>query len=186
MASSKTSRVDKNTGKQKKKSGKARPTISLDTTLRERKQLIELCSQIGALIIGQRHDRMNQAVEILQKQSSALLLTQHLEVWLPRFEEHYKALEKVVGKDLKLDGGNLVNDLRKKITDAGYSTVRDFLIKRVLPTVSYHGLLLFLNNQGGVALPKQVREEVVQRMNGINKVLGGACAAMVLQDSMGI
>lgn len=185
MASSKTSRVSKTTGKQKK-TGKSRPTVSLDTTLKERKQLIELCSQIGALIIGQRHDRMNQAVEILQKQASSLLLTQHLDVWLPRFEEHYRALEKVVGKDLKLDSGNLVNDLRKKITDAGFSSVRDFVVKRVLPTVSYHGMLLFLNNQGGVALPKQVREEVTQRMNGINKVLGGACAAMVLQDSMGI
>ena len=65
-------------------------------------------------------------------------------------------------------------------------TVREFLIKRVLPTVSYHGLLLFLNNNAGVALPKHVRDEVVERMNGINKVLGGACAAMVLQDSMGI
>ncbi|MCA8910924.1 MAG: hypothetical protein KDB82_04420 [Planctomycetes bacterium] len=187
MASGKTSRVSKKTGKQKK-SGKptARPTISLDSTLKERKQLIELCSQIGALIIGQRHDRMNQAVEILQKQASGVLLTQHLDVWLPRFEEHYKALEKVVGKDLKLDSGNLVNDLRKKITDAGFGTVREFLIKRVLPTVSYHGLLLFLNNNAGVALPKHVRDEVVERMNGINKVLGGACAAMVLQDSMGI
>ena len=47
-------------------------------------------------------------------------------------------------------------------------------------------LLLFLNNQGGVALPAHVREEVTQRMAGINKVLGGACAAMVLQDSMGL
>lgn len=184
MASGKTGKQRK-TGKLKE-AVPSRPTVSLDSTLKERKQLIELCSQIGALIIGQRHDRMNQAVEILQKQASGLLLKQHLEVWLPRFEEHYKALEDVVGKDLKLDGGNLVNDLRKKINDAGFSSIRDFVIKRVLPTVSYHGLLLFLNNQGGVALPPQVREEVVQRMNGINKVLGGACAAMVLQDSMGI
>jgi len=185
MASSKTGR-NKKTGKVKKDGPKSRPTVSLDTTLKERKALIDTCSQIGALIIGQRHDRMNQAVEILQKQASSLLLTQHLEVWLPRFEEHYRALEKVVGKDLKLDGGNMVNDLKKKINDAGYASIRDFLIKRVLPTVSYHGLLLFLNNNAGVALPKEVRDEVIERMNGINKVLGGACAAMVLQDSMGI
>lgn len=185
MASSKTGRTKK-TGKVKSNTPSSRPTVSLDATLKERKALIDTCSQIGALIIGQRHDRMNQAVEILQKQASSLLLTQHLEVWLPRFEEHYRALEKVVGKDLKLDSANMVNDLKKKITDAGYPNIRDFLIKRVLPTVSYHGLLLFLNNNAGVALPADVREEVVQRMNGINKVLGGACAAMVLQDSMGI
>lgn len=185
MASSKTGRTKK-TGKVKSNAPSSRPTVSLDATLKERKALIDTCSQIGALIIGQRHDRMNQAVEILQKQASSLLLTQHLEVWLPRFEEHYRALEKVVGKDLKLDSANMVNDLKKKITDAGYPNIRDFLIKRVLPTVSYHGLLLFLNNNAGVALPADVREEVVQRMNGINKVLGGACAAMVLQDSMGI
>lgn len=186
MASSKTGKRSKSTGKVKDAGPKSRPTVSLDATLKERKALIDTCSQIGALIIGQRHDRMNQAVEILQKQASSLLLTQHLEVWLPRFEEHYRALEKVVGKNLQLDGGNMVNDLKKKITDAGYPNIRDFLIKRVLPTVSYHGLLLFLNNNAGVALPKEVREEVVQRMNGINKVLGGACAAMVLQDSMGL
>ncbi|MCA8915353.1 MAG: hypothetical protein KDB90_08070 [Planctomycetes bacterium] len=190
MASSKTGKTRKSG--HNKKTGKineavpSRPTVSLDSTLKDRKALIETCSQIGALIIGQRHERMNQAVEILQKQARALLLTQHLEVWLPRFEEHYKALEAVVGKDLKLDGGNLVNDLKKKINDAGFKSIRDFLIKKVLPTVSYHGLLLFLNNQGGVALPAHVREEVTQRMAGINKVLGGACAAMVLQDSMGL
>ena len=186
MASSKTGKKSKKTGKVKQDGPKSRPTVSLDATLKERKALLETCSQIGALIIGQRHDRMNQAVEILQGQARALLLTQHLDVWLPRFEEHYRALEKVVGKDLKLDGDNLVNDLKKKINEAGYKSIRDFVIKRVLPTVSYHGLLLFLNNNAGVGLPQEVREEVVERMNGINKVLGGACAAMVLQDSMGI
>lgn len=185
MASSKTGKHRK-TGKVKVEPPKSRPTVSLDSTLNERKALLETCSQIGALIIGQRHDRMNQAVEILQKQASSLLLTQHLDVWLPRFEEHYAALEKVVGKDLKLDAGNMVNDLRKKINDAGFKSIREFVVKRVMPTVSYHGLLLFLNNNAGVSLPKNVREEVVQRMNGINKVLGGACAAMVLQETMGI
>ena len=175
----------KKTGKVKEIAA-SKPTVSLDTTLKERKALIETCSQIGALIIGQRHDRMNQAIEILQKQASSLLLTQHLEVWLPRFEEHYTNLEKVIGKDLALDSGNMVNDLRKKVNDAGFKTVREFMIKRVLPTVSYHGLLLFLNNNAGVALPQDVRDQVVKRMSSINKVLGGACAAMVLQESMGI
>ena len=192
MASSKTGKTRKpgssrRTGKVK--DGPAvpsRPTVSLDSTLKERKALIDTCSQIGALIIGQRHDRMNQAVEVLQKQSRALLLTQHLDVWLPRFEEHYKALEAVVGKDLALDGGNLVNDLKKKINDAGFKSIRDFLVKKVLPTISYHGLLLFLNNNAGVGLPPDVRETVTKRMAGINKVLGGACAAMVLQDTMGL
>jgi hypothetical protein len=185
MSSTKTGK-HKKTGKVKAEPPTSRPTVSLDSTLNERKALLDTCAQIGALIIGQRHDRMNQAVEILQKQASSLLLTQHLDVWLPRFEEHYKALEEVVGKGLKLDGGNMVNDLKKKITEAGYKTIREFLVKRVLPTVSYHGLMLFLNNTAGVALPPAVREEVVQRMNGINKVLGGACAAMVLQESMGL
>jgi hypothetical protein len=185
MASAKTGR-HKKTGKVKKEEPKSRPTVSLDSTLQERKALLETCAQIGALIIGQRHERMNQAVEILQKQASSLLLTQHLEVWLPRFEEHYTALEQVVGKGLNLDGGNLVNDLKKKINEAGFKSIREFVVKRVLPTVSYHGLFLFLNNSAGVALPKEVREQVVQRMSGINKVLGGACAAMVLQESMGL
>lgn len=183
MASKTAQNKDTGPVKQRRTS---RPTVSHGATLQERKKLLEMCSQIGALIIGQRHDRMNQAVELLQKQSKALLLQQHLDVWLPRFEEHYSALEKVIGKNLKLDDANLVNDLKQKVNKAGYSSLRDFLIKRVLPLVSYHGLLLFLNNEAGVALPEKVRGEIIERMNAINKVLGGACAAMVLQDSMGM
>ncbi len=152
----------------------------------KQKELLEVCSQIGALIIGQRHDRMSQAVELLQKRASAVVLEQYLDDWLPQFEEHYAALEKVIGKGLKLDEGDLVNDLKQKVAKAGYASLRDFLVEQVMPLVSYHGLLLFLNNDAGVALPGEVREEVVERMQGINKVLGGACAAMVLQDSMGI
>ncbi|MCC6464182.1 MAG: hypothetical protein IT463_02450 [Planctomycetes bacterium] len=163
----------------------ANPTISISTSA-ERKQLLDTCSQIGALIIGQRFDRMQQGVEVLQKQASGLLLKQHLEVWLPRFQEHYDALEKIVGKNLELDQKNLVNELKAKVKAAGFATMKDFLTKVVLPVVSYHGLLLHLNNNAGVALPNDVREQVVQRMNSINRLLGGACAAMFMADTMGL
>ena len=190
MASGNTSRRNKKSGqdtaKVEKRNVASRPTISHSTSLQERKALLDTCAQIGALIIGQRHDRMNQAVEILQKQSAALLLQQHLDVWLPRFHEHFAKLEGVLGKDLKLADGNMVNELRTKIKAGGFETIREFVVKLLLPVVSYHGLLLYLNNSAGVALSKAVREEVVLRMNQINKVLGGACAAMVLQESMGI
>ncbi|MCC7509355.1 MAG: hypothetical protein IT464_08260 [Planctomycetes bacterium] len=187
MTSSNTSRRGKrNTTTKIKKDGPvSKPTVS-HTSLKERQALLEICGQIGALIIGQRHDRMNSAVEILQKQSAALLLQQHLDVWLPRFHEHVAALEKVVGKDLKLNDGNLVNDLRTKVNAAGYKSLKEFVVKLVLPVISYHGLLLFLNNEARVSLPPDVRAEVITKMNAINKVLGGACAAMVLQETMGL
>lgn len=185
MASGESTRSKRNTTSRIKKGSSSKPTVS-HTSLNERKALLDLCGQIGALIIGQRHDRMNQAVEILQKQSAALLLQQHLDVWLPRFHEHVEALEKVIGKDLKLNEGNLVNDLKSKVNAAGYKNLREFVVKMVLPVISYHGLLLFLNNEARVSLPPDVRAEVITKMNAINKVLGGACAAMVLQESMGI
>jgi len=129
---------------------------------------------------------MSAAVDILSQQARSLLLQQHLDVWVPRFEEHVKKLEKVVGKDLKLDEANLVNDLRSKVNAAGFKSVREFQTKLLMPVISYHALLIFLNNSAKVALPEQVRTRVTSLMNPINKVLGGACAAMVLQDTMGI
>ncbi len=152
----------------------------------ERKELLETCKQIGALIIGQRHDRTSAAVDILQKQAAGVLLKQHLNDWLPRFHERVEALEKVVGKGLKLDSTNLIQELREKVKAAGFKNFREFVTDLVLPVVSYHGVLLFLNNEARVKLPPEVRDEVVQKMNAINKLLGGACAAMVLQESMGI
>jgi hypothetical protein len=163
----------------------AKPTISR-VAVDERRALLETCKQIGALIIGQRPDRTGAAVDILQKQAAGLLLKQYLDEWLPRFHEHVDALEKVVGKDLKLPEANLIGDLRAKVTAAGFKNVREFVTEMVLPVVSYHGVLLFLNNEARVKLPADVRDEVVQKMNAINRLLGGACAAMVLQESMGI
>ncbi|MBE7492032.1 MAG: hypothetical protein HS108_09805 [Planctomycetes bacterium] len=177
--------TDRRTAKVDRREAPVNATVEISTST-ERKQLLDTCSQIGALIIGQRFDRMAQGVEVLQKQASGLLLKQHLEVWLPRFEEHYNALEKVVGKNLEINQQNLVNELKAKAKAAGYATMKDFLTKVILPVVSYHGLLLHLNNNAGVALPANVREQVIQRMNAINKVLGGTCAAMFLQESMGL
>ncbi|MBK9975694.1 MAG: hypothetical protein IPP14_13055 [Planctomycetes bacterium] len=187
MASGNTQRKkrtdDRRTSKVDRRDSPVNPTININN---ERKQLLDTCGQIGALIIGQRFDRMQQGVEVLQKQASGILLKQHLEVWLPRFEEHYAALERVVGKNLELPQANLVNELKTRAKAAGYASMKDFLTKVILPVVSYHGLLLHLNNTAGVALPAAARDQVVQRMNAINKVLGGACAAMFLQDSMGL
>jgi hypothetical protein len=152
----------------------------------EKDALMQTCSQIGALIIGQRHDRVSNAVDVLQKQAAGVLLKQYVDHWLPRFHQHVEALEKVVGKGLVLDGSNLIQDLRTKISAAGFKSTREFITKLVLPVVSYHGTLLFLNNEAKVVLPPEVRDEVVQKMNAINKLLGGACAAMVLQESMGL
>jgi hypothetical protein len=154
--------------------------------LEERKALIETCKQIGALIIGQRHDRTSAAVDILQKQAAGVLLKQHLNDWLPRFHERVEALERVVGKGLKLETTNLIQELREKVKAAGFKNFREFVTELVLPVVSYHGVLLFLNNEARVKLPPDVRDEVIQKMNAINKLLGSACAAMVLQESMGI
>lgn len=158
--------------------------ITQDTP--EKEALLQTCSQIGALIIGQRHDRVSTAVGILQKQAAGVLLKQYVDHWLPRFHHHVEALEAVVGKGLELDSSNLIQDLRGKISAAGFKNVREFVTKLVLPVVSYHGTLLFLNNEAKVVLPPEVRAEVVEKMNAINKLLGGACAAMVLQESMGI
>jgi hypothetical protein len=163
----------------------SKPTISR-VAVDERRALLETCKQIGALIIGQRRDRTSAAVEILQKQAAGLLLKQYLNEWLPRFHEHVEALEKVVGKELKLSEANLVQDLRDKVSAAGFKSLREFVTNMVLPVVSYHGVLLFLNNEARVKLPPDVRDEVIQKMNAINRLLGGACAAMVLQESMGI
>jgi len=177
--------TDRRTSKVDRRDAPVNATVEISTSA-ERKQLLDTCSQIGALIIGQRFDRMAQGVEVLQKQASGLLLKQHLEVWLPRFEEHYAALEKVVGKNLEISQTNLVNDLKAKVKAAGFPNMKEFLTKVILPVVSYHGLLLHLNNNAGVALPAHAREQVIQRMNAINKILGGTCAAMFLQESMGM
>jgi hypothetical protein len=163
----------------------ARHTVA-HAGIEERRELLETCKQIGALIIGQRHDRTSAAVDILQKQAAGMLLKQHLNDWLPRFHERVEALEKVVGKGLKLETTNLIQELREKVKAAGFKSFREFVTELVLPVVSYHGVLLFLNNEARVKLPPGVRDEVVQKMNAINKLLGGACAAMVLQESMGI
>lgn len=152
----------------------------------ERDELMEICSQIGALIIGQRHDRMNQAVGVLQKRTTAMLLRERLDDWHSQFDTHFKALERVIGEDLKLDDRDLVNDLKTRVSEAGFDNLREFVDRSVLPVVAYHGLLMFLNNEAGVVLPEELRGEVADRMKGIRKVLGGACAAMVLQESMGI
>ncbi len=183
MTSGNTSR-SRRTGKVEAQPTTRRTVSHAD--IEERKLLLQTCNQIGALIIGQRHDRTSAAVDILQKQAAGLLLKQHLNDWLPRFHEHVEALERVVGKGLKLDGANLIQDLRAKITAAGYKNVREFVTSLLLPVVSYHGVLLFLNNEARVKLPNDVRDEVIEKMNAINKLLGGACAAMVLQESMGI
>jgi hypothetical protein len=184
MAARKTSGQAKTTSRVAMKPN-SKPTAS-HTSVAERKALLKTCEQIGALIIGQRHDRMSQAVDVLGQQARSLLLQQHLDVWVPRFQEHIDKLEKVVGKDMKLDEANLVNDLRQKVSKAGYESTRDFLIKVLMPALSYHGLLVFLNNNAKVALPDDIRNQVVELMNPINKVLGAACAGMVLQDTMGM
>lgn len=169
-----------------KGSPKSRPTISHGTTLKERKSLLDMCSQIGALIIGQRHDKMNDAIDMLNQQASGLLLKQHLDVWLPRYMEHIAKLEKVVGKGLKVDQENLVNDLRAKIQKAGYDSMKDFVVKVLMPVLTYNGLLLFLNNDAKVAMPAEFREEFEAYASNLRYVVGGACAAMALQEAMGM
>ncbi len=165
--------------------GSKHPTIT-HTSLHERMELVKICEGIGALAIGGRVDKVSLAVETLQKQSRTLLLQQHLDVWLPKFQEHFQKMESVIGPGLKLTPDNAVNELRQKVTKAGFPNVREFLIKVVLPVISYHGLFLFLNNQAGVRLPENARLQVVEQMNAINRVLGSACAGMVLQETMGL
>lgn len=174
------------TGHTQRKTAKTSIRTKPVPALGDSKLLLETCNQIGALIVGQKHERIKQGVEVLQKQASAMLLQQHLGAWLPMFEQHFSALEQVLGKGLELSQANLMSELKTKAKAAGYPKMKDFLTQAVLPLVGYHGLLLHLNNNAGVALPAEVRGTVVQRMNAINKVLGGACAAMFMQESMGL
>jgi hypothetical protein len=148
--------------------------------------MLKTCEQIGALIIGQRHDRMQNAVQLLGQQGRNRLLEPFIEQWVAEFEQHARRLEGVIGEGLLLDEGNLVNDLRRKVNAAEYKSIREFLTSLVLPLVQHHGLLLFLNNSAKVTLPESARERVAGLMNPLNKVLGGTCAAMVLQESMGL
>ncbi|MBZ0136482.1 MAG: hypothetical protein K8I27_08935 [Planctomycetes bacterium] len=187
MASSKTSRRGKrNTTRKVKKdlAPASKPTVSY-TSVKERQALIQMCTQIGALIIGQQHDRMNPAIELLNRQAAGLLLKQHLDVWLPRYNEHIAKLESVIGKGLEVDQENLVNDLRSKIERAGYKTMRDFVVQLLLPVLTYNGLLLFLNNDAKVVLPDDVRQEFAAKASRLKYIVGGACAAMTLQEAMG-
>lgn len=189
MASGNTSsrrrKTSRRTNKVSKSGATSRPTVSGVTTAKERKELVQLAEGIGALIIGGRQDRMQDGIQALQRQSRSLLLQQHLEVWLPRFEEHYSKMEKVLGKGLELSEENMINDLRSKVKKGGYKTMKGFLNNVVLPLVSYHGLLLFLNNEAGVRLPDNIRDLVAGRMRAINKVLGAACAAVTLESTIG-
>ena len=190
MAAGKTSKISKTKTQRKtakaERRGPSRPTISHASTLKERKELVSTCEGIGALIIAGQHTRMSAAIETLQKQARVLLLQQHLDAWVPRFEEHYGNLEKVFGEGLEVDEGNLMGEIKSKVAKAGFANMREFLVKVMLPVVSYHGLMLFLNNDAGVALPPEARDKLVARMRGINRLLGGTCAAMVLQDTMGV
>lgn len=160
--------------------------VESDDGLAESEALIQTCNQIGALIIGQKLDRMRQGVELLQKQASQQLLQKHMDVWLPRFIELYGAMEGVLGKVSDISQSNLMGELKAKVKAAGFADMKAFVSRVMLPLVSYHGLLLQMNNQAGVGLPADVRDSVLQRMNNINRVMGGACAAMFMQDSMGL
>lgn len=164
----------------------SRPTVSHDATLKDRKRLLSTCSQIGALIIGQRHDKMNDAIDVLNLQAAGLLLAPHLEVWLPRYREHMAKLEDVVGKGLDIDQSNLVNDLRSKIQSAGYDSIRDFVVKVLIPVLTYNGVLKFLHNDAKVTLPAEAKAEFEKYSNRLKYVVGGACAAMALQEAMGM
>ncbi len=170
---------------EKPDAGPKHPTLT-HTSLQERMELVKICEGIGALAIGGRVDKVGMAVEALQKQARTLLLQQHLDVWLPKFQEHFKKMEAVIGPGLKLAPDNAVNELRQKVTKAGFPSVREFLIKVVLPVISYHGLFLYLNNNAGVRLPEGTRQQVVEQMTAITRVLGSACAGMVLQETMGL
>ena len=163
-----------------------KPAPAADDGLGDTGPLLDTCTQIGALIIGQKLDRMRQGVEILQKQASVALLSKHMEVWLPRFMELYGTLESVVGKVGDLSQSALMAELKSRVKAAGYPKMRDFVKAVVLPLVSYHGLLLHMNNKAGVGLPSDVREMVLQRMNNVNRVLGGVCATMFMQESLGM
>lgn len=173
----------KETGKVDRLSSPKRPTIST-TSMVERMELVKVCEGIGALAIGGRGDKVAMAVETLHKSARTLLLQQHLEVWLPKFEEHFANLEKVLGPAEAIKPENLVTEIKEKVAKGGFPTVREFVVRVILPVCSYHGLLLFLNNSAGVRLPDGVRDRVIQKMNHINRILGGSCAAMVLQESM--
>jgi hypothetical protein len=148
--------------------------------------MLKTCEQIGALIIGQRHERMQNAVQLLGQQGRNRVLEPFIEQWADEFEHHAQRLEAVIGPGLALDEGNLVNDLRSKVNAADFGSIRSFLTTLVLPLVQHHSLLLFLNNSAKMALPEPVRERVAGLLHPLNKVLGGACAAMVLQESMGL
>ncbi|MCC6572956.1 MAG: hypothetical protein IT462_04110 [Planctomycetes bacterium] len=177
--------TSKDTGKIDRHSAPKRPTISA-TSMIERMELVKVCEGIGALAIGGRGDKVAMAVEALHKSARTLLLQQHLDVWLPKFEEHFANLEKVLGPAEAIKPENLVTEIKEKVAKGGFPTMREFVIRVVLPVVSYHGLLLFLNNQAGVRLPDHARDKVIQKMNHINRILGGSCAAMVLQESMSV
>lgn len=164
----------------------SRPTVSHGSTLEERKELLEMCKQVGALILAQRHDKVNPAVDMLHQRATGLLLKQHLDVWLPRYQDHIASLERVFGKGLNIDKANLVNDLCAKVEKAGYPSMKEFVIKTLMPVLTYNGLLLFLNNDAKVGLPADVREEFGDRATKLRFIIGGACAAMALQEAMGI
>lgn len=165
---------------------RSKPAAESNDSLGDTKPLLDTCTQIGALIIGQKMDRMKQGVEVLQRQASAALLQKHMEVWLPRFMELYGGLEAVLGKVDELSQGALMAELKARVKAAGYPTMRDFVKSVLLPLVSYHGLLLHMNNSAGVSLPADIREMVLSRMNAVNRVLSGACAAMFMQESLGL
>lgn len=152
----------------------------------EGKELLEMCSQIGALIIGQRHDKMNDAIDVLNRQASGLLLRQHVDAWVPRYLECIEKLEAVVGKGLEIDQDNLVNDLRAKVEAAGYKSMKGFVAKVLMPVLAYNGLLLILNNDAKVSFPENFRRDFELYASRLKYVIGGACAAMALQDAMGM
>ena len=162
-----------------------RPTVSKDDTLPEREELMSNCEGIGALIIGGQHSRMQAAMESLQREAASLVMRQYLDQWLPRFDAHVERLQKVLGKDLLQGTDNLIQDLKEKVDEAGYPNLREFITSTMLPLVSYQGLLVYMNNQARVRLPRETRSRVEAVIPQINRLLGGACAAMVMADAIG-
>ncbi|MHC4841027.1 MAG: hypothetical protein ACYTDT_08760 [Planctomycetota bacterium] len=185
MPSGNTSKQKKNTTRVPKKTAN-KPTMSR-VRKSEKDDLLETCGQIGLLIFGSSMDpsrlkKVNPAVGFLRSQAAGLLLKQYLDEWLPMFDKHFKKLEKIFGRGVPLDDDNLVNDIKTRVKEAGFESMREFLTKVLLPMVTYQGLLLFMVNDAKVRMATEIKDSIVPRMDKINKILKGACFALTMED----
>jgi len=151
----------------------------------EHAQLVDTCGRIGALLFGQKQAEMNVAFDVLRRQSRALVLKPHLETWVPKFQQTMAKLEGVFGPGLMVDEKNLIADLRAKAAKAGYQDLQALMIDVVVPALSYHSLLMEMNNVAAVTLDVSVRERVASLAPRIHRVVCGLSTALFLKSAMG-